>query len=346
MKKVIFVLDHKLHHYRTKLFHLLANRYDITVIHRGPKLDGNFKFNQAIHDYFKIGPFELIGKLNVKQYDVVVYMQNMRLINVAYNLIINNKGNNLLWGIGASSSQGLNKESKLSKFFRNLITYKSNGLALYSSFPINSYWRVNKNKISVVGNSVDSPFSFDSSSVDKEYILFIGTLNKRKGLIDLLIAYKNSLITNKDLKLMIVGDGPEFDVISKKIIELDLVGKAEMLGSITCTKDKSELISKSYFVISPLQAGLGIVECFSFGVPFITSKYAITGGETLSIKNNVNGVLLDEDNELSDVINSFFDGRRCHKELGKQAYRFYEENLTMNTYIKKMAQFIDDYGIK
>lgn len=341
---IAFVLDHKLHEYRAPLFTALSEFYDITVFHRGPAIKTVDKFCQEVIAYRKIGPFEIIQDLpNFSNYNAVVVMQNLRLLNV-YTLparVANVPC--LMWGIGTSSSKGLDSESKLSIFIRNLATLLYQGLALYSSVPIRNYWEKNKAKVSFVGNSILNHDSSNTSDEEKKYFLFIGTLNKRKGLNELLESFKQSVSTYPDLQLRIIGDGPERVAIEQKTLALSLDKNVQLLGEISDSAVKKEFFSKAYCVISPLQAGLSVVESFSYGVPFVTSTTAITGGESQSIVHDVSGVLLENITDLSDVICSFVDGRRSSAVLGRNAYQFYVEYLAFHLYVKRFKEFIEQH---
>lgn len=342
--KIAFILDHKLHDYRVPLFSSLSKYYEITVFHRGPEVNLQNNFQQKVLAYNKVGPFETIrGLPNLSDYSAVIIMQNLRLLNL-YTLPISmfNKPC-LMWGIGTSSSEGLGSESKLSISLRNLVSLMYRGLALYSSIPVCNYWQKNKDKVNVVGNSILNNDSSDMSDEDKKYFLFIGSLNKRKGLVELLESFKQSVLLYPDLQLKIIGDGPEKATVEQRIKALSLDRNVQLLGKISDSAVKKEFFSKAYCVISPLQAGLSVVESFSYGVPFVTSTTAITGGESQSINHDVNGVLLENVSELSDVICSFIDGRRSSSLLGSNAYQFYVENLAFNLYVKRFKNFIKQH---
>lgn len=343
-KKVSFILDHKLHQYRVPLFVALSEYYDIKVFHRGPEIDSESNFNQAIVSYKKIGPFEMVQNLpDLSSYDAVVIMQNLRLLNL-YDLPLRMRNIPcLMWGIGTSSSKGIGSESQLSIVFRNLVTSKYQGLALYSDIPIPNYWSSNKSKITVVGNSILNEEASNNSGVKKEYILFIGSLNKRKGLNELLSSFKLAVSMHHALQLKIVGDGPERAELEQQILSLGLSQNVELLGAIHDPEIKKQIFAKAYCVISPLQAGLSVVESFSYGVPFVTSTKAITGGESQSIIHEKNGVLFDNSNELSDIICSFLDGRRDSSLLGSNAYAFYKEHLAFELYVQRFKQFIEQH---
>lgn len=341
VKRIVFVLDHRLHDYRVPVFDLLSKRFEVTVVHRGPAVDNNVKFSQVILTYYKLGRFEFIKGLSLRGYDVVVFMQNLRVLNIYMNLFSFGSFKLLYWGIGTSSSKGLGKEIWIARFLRNLLTILSDGLALYSRFPLPQYWGLCRKKIEVIGNSIDSPYSFDSSGCEKEFVLFIGSLDERKGLLDLLESFARCLVKNNKLRLVIVGDGPERERMVDAIMALGIGGNVEMLGRITCPSKKADIFAKAYFVVSPYQAGLSVVESLSFGVPFVTSKNAITGGEALSILHNVNGVLFESISELDDIILSFFDGRRDHQKMGHNAYKVYCEHLKFEQYVSRFNRLIN-----
>ena len=340
-KKIAFILDHKLNHYRTPLFSALDKHYSVTVFHRGPFIE-NCCFQQEIISYKKIGPFEYIENLSrLSELDAVVIMQNLRIINL-YSLpfTLRNKPI-LMWGIGTSSAGGLGTESALSVFIRNTITSMYTALALYSPIPLANYWRSNQEKISIVGNSIVNEQSINTSRETKRYLLFIGTLDKRKGLNELINSFNRALAQHPDLKLKIVGEGPEKFKLEQQTSDLGLTNNVEFLGAIHDPVEKKKIFTHSYCVISPLQAGLSVVESFSYGVPFVTSANAITGGESQSIIHDKNGVLFEDVEELSNVICSFIDGRRSSATLGYNAFKFYKEYLEFELYVQRFKKFID-----
>lgn len=344
-KAVAFILDHKLHHYRAPLFEELGSFYDVTVFHRGPVIGGYNSFTQEIVSYKKLGPFEFIQSLpELKRFNSVVVMQNLRLLNLYLLPLRPSKSILSMWGIGTSSSKGLGTEFWLSILIRNIITLMYRGLALYSSVPVENYWPANRRKISIVGNSVVNDRVVNNSHNNKKYFLFIGSLNKRKGLNELLTSFAVAKQKYPSLQLKIVGDGPEKLFIEQQILELRLKDNVQLLGSIFDPEEKQRIFASAYCVISPLQAGLSVVESFSYGVPFVTSSTAITGGESQSIIHNVNGVLFNSIDELADVITSFVDGRRNSAVLGDNAFAFHQEHLAFELYVERFKTFIEKHS--
>ena len=61
-----------------------------------------------------------------------------------------------------------------------------------------------------------------------------------------------------------------------------------------------------------------------YGVPFITKKDAITGGEIFNIENGINGVLYENNNELENIILDITKNRSKYIEMGKKAKIHYD----------------------
>ena len=101
-----------------------------------------------------------------------------------------------------------------------------------------------------------------------------------------------------------------------------------MHGAIYDDHEKANYFARAYACISPLQAGLSVLESMGYGVPFVTVKDAITGGESFNIHNNVDGVVMNSVEELSTVVADIFNNKRKYIEYGKNAKSFYDNNRT------------------
>jgi len=93
--------------------------------------------------------------------------------------------------------------------------------------------------------------------------------------------------------------------------------------------------------ISPDQAGLTVLQSFGYGVPFVTHKDAITGGERLNIVNGENGILFDSFDEITDIIKDCSQNPEKYIEMGKNAKKYYNENRTINHMVSGFIDAID-----
>jgi len=118
-----------------------------------------------------------------------------------------------------------------------------------------------------------------------------------------------------------------------------------MVGPVYSQEELSKYFSKSLGCFSIDQAGLSVLQSMGRGVPFITFKNAITGGEIFNIKHEVNGLLLDGVSEIKSVILDMNENPDRYLQMGIKAREYYVENRT----VKHMVQgFIDaiDYVTK
>ena len=66
-----------------------------------------------------------------------------------------------------------------------------------------------------------------------------------------------------------------------------------------------------------------------YGVPFVTRKDAITGGELYHIANGVNGIIYDSDSELTKIMEDAFRDKEKYIKMGISAREYYFERATV-----------------
>ncbi len=154
------------------------------------------------------------------------------------------------------------------------------------------------NKLNIKENDIDEKFKFE-----KQYFLFIGTLEPRKNLVRLITAFNQFLqeSEDKDFILVLAGKkGWKYEKIFTTIKDLNLEDKVIYLGYVSLS-EKVYLLKKAYaFVFPSLYEGFGlpILEAMNLGVPIITSNIASI--PELVIDN----ALLIEPRDINSIKNS------------------------------------------
>jgi glycosyltransferase involved in cell wall biosynthesis len=126
-------------------------------------------------------------------------------------------------------------------------------------------------------------------------LLFIGNLIKTKGVFELLIAAKKLANEKVDFELTIIGSGPEANNLTSYIVENDLSASVKLIGGVL-HEQLNEWLAKSHALILPsYREGVPnvIMEALATGTPVVATK---VGGIPEVIKNEVNGILLDDYN--------------------------------------------------
>lgn len=160
-------------------------------------------------------------------------------------------------------------------------------------------WKVPEEKIFTELLTVDtSVFKSDvySSQSNKNIILYVGSMVKRKG-VDLLISALPYI--KQDYQLRIVGNGSEDEIrILKKLAqELKIADKIEWCGFKTGRELVSEYENATVFVLPTREDcfGLVLLEALSAGIPIVASKYA---DGAYDIINDINGCLVNPYNSV------------------------------------------------
>ncbi|MEH6518716.1 MAG: glycosyltransferase family 4 protein [Halioglobus sp.] len=141
------------------------------------------------------------------------------------------------------------------------------------------------NKCTVIGNGID-PANFPpniSRLFDTMKLLYVGRLDARKGLPDLLNAFR--LLSNRHpaLQLTIVGDGPIANKINRDILRLNLGDR------VTCTTpvDQKKLVEfyhqHDLLVVPSIYEAFGLVvlEGMSTGIPVLSSDQCAAIGQIM-----------------------------------------------------------------
>ncbi len=338
MKKKILFITYKLQNYRIPILNIIGNQEDIdlTVAHSAQKFDDSSNnFTEIILDFKKIGPFTFYDsafKEVVKKQDVVVcmfYLQNMSFFKLV--LSRKRKFKLIFWGIGvrASYTSDFDTPTIMNKV-RNYWARRSDAMIFYTQYVKDKYVKNGfpESKLFVMPNTVKVN-EYDEDSTSRKDLLFVGTLYKVKKIFELLEAYEQAKrLTDKLPKLQIVGKGEEYDTIAQWIESTDNQDNIILHGAIYEESILAKMFTSSIVCLSPGQAGLSVLKSFGYGVPFVTHKNAITGGERLNIIDGENGILFNEDSELVEILVDVAQNREKYLEMGQKAKHFYNTQRT------------------
>jgi glycosyltransferase involved in cell wall biosynthesis len=335
--RVVFFL-HQLQHYRVPIINLLTEKYDVVVYcsNADKYLSSSTKFKVEFINIISVfgGSFHnpRLFISAIKEADVVISLLNIRCFDVVLLSLLPRKVKVILWGIGVSGSytKKFNEKSTITRI-KAFIAKRVDAVIFYTTVPVNYYISqgVKKEKIFVAHNTISNYIDTPSDNNRRQF-LFVGTLYKEKGLFELLKSYNNAFdkIGSKLLPLTLIGDGDLLLDIKEFLTKNKLSHKVDLLGAVYDRAILNFEFSKSVACISPNQAGLSVLDSMSNGVPFITKKTAITGGEITNIEHSVNGLLVLDDNDITDVFISASLDRERFLSMGRNALQYYQKYRT------------------
>jgi glycosyltransferase involved in cell wall biosynthesis len=120
-----------------------------------------------------------------------------------------------------------------------------------------------------------------SCDPDTKIALFTGRLTHKKGLFELVSAWQSIAERVPNSQLWLVGEGPDRDQLSKKIRDLDLVGRVVMPGTFDDVEDF--LAAADAFTLPSYTEGLSLslLEAMAHRLPVIASD--IVGNRQLIV---------------------------------------------------------------
>lgn len=350
MRPKVLILYNGVQDYRVPILNIVADKYDLTIAFnegKAPKQeDVNFKIIH-LKQPKKLGPL-IIHRENISKlcddFDAVISIGELQRVKFAYQAFRPfRKFKYAVWTIGVSASYTKHYDEVTKwDWIRDIFYKKSDACIFYTDYPVkkNIIRGYNPETMFVAHNTVQVlPLLSD---ITKDSILFIGSLYKEKGIQILLDQYIAAYNINDNIpKLNIIGGGTEYDSIKKWIENNNLGHKIHLIGPVFDKTIKRQYFQQAYACISPLQAGLSVLESMGYGVPFITTANAYTGGERFNIINGENGILLDDANDLSQIILDIADSPEKYLQMGQRSYKHYCEKRTPQIMAKGITDCIE-----
>ncbi len=343
MKKVL-ILQNSIAKYRVDVFNNLAKEVDLTVLFsEGEKPKG------CLFQTIKIKTISLHYKFHMcnlykiaKQFDVVICPTDISNLQYRLLYLLPHNYKLIFWGIGVGASYECRYDADIK--IANLImklTKIGDATLFYTDYPVAKYAArgVEKEKMFVAHNTVKVK---DIPVKEKHTILFVGSLYKQKK-VDILIEQyiKASNADNSVPELLIIGDGDAKLELQKQIKESNMESKIHLVGSIYDEDVLAEYFTEALVCISPDQAGLSVLKSMGYGVPFVTHKKAITGGEIFNIHTGVDGVLFEDFNEIKEVILDCSINPEKYVEMGREAKKYYYANRTIDVMVRGFIDAIE-----
>jgi len=184
----------------------------------------------------------------------------------------------------------------LKKGFSNLMIKKAVkivGVAKAISAEVNRKFQTEK---AVTIYDVLEDLEQDDKTFPEKYILFLGRIDEKPKNFPLLLkAYKKSGLSEENIKLKILGSGPDEAFLNEKIDELNLKNDVQR---IPFTKTVYPYLKKALFlVLSSRYEGLPrvVLEALGVGTPVVSVD--CKSGPNELIQNRENGLLVENHNE-------------------------------------------------
>lgn len=193
-------------------------------------------------------------------------------------------------------------------------------------------------KIYVIPNGADLPRVKNQKLRVKRKInlLFVGRLDKVKGVEFLLRALAKVKPEIPEFELIIIGRGPEKEALEKQAQRLGLKGNVEFLGLVKGKKLAKQYGQADLFILPSLAEGQPIVvlEAWASGLPVLATK---VGHNPFMIKEGENGFLTEPGSvsSLQKSLKRALEKRRLWQKIGKNGFELVKKRYTWENMVTK-----------
>jgi|GEM_PF-217082 len=199
--------------------------------------------------------------------------------------------------------------------------------------------------VEILPNYVDMPvLESDGNagrSAETVHVLFLGVVGARKGVYDLLPAFKNALEQNRSLRLIIGGNG-EIDQAKALAVELKVADYVTFSGWVSGAAKVDLLRRASIFVLPSHNENfpVSLLEAMSWQVPVISSR---AGGITDMVRDGVDGILVDAGDRaaLTSAMVCLSEDAGLRKRMGMSARERVEQNFSRAVVLPKLEGIYD-----
>lgn len=176
--------------------------------------------------------------------------------------------------------------------------------------------KMTNSDITVINNSVEE-HSVNVKIETSNRIVFIGRLEKEKGIYDLIEVSKKIIQNNKKIKFIICGDG-EINLVKEIVNKYRIDKNFELLGWVNEETIGNELNKAKIFVLPSHKEAMpmSILEAMSYGVPIVSTN---VGSIPEFVINKRNGFLFEAKNleQLEKCINELLDNNKLRSNIIK-----------------------------
>ena len=193
--------------------------------------------------------------------------------------------------------------------------------------------------INVIYNSV----SVDENSYNESgrRITFMGRVEKRKGVYDLIEIAKEIQKIDENLTVTLCGDGDLEQI--RKYIEYNSISNVKVLGWVDKSK-KDKILGETIINILPSYnegMPMSILEAMGRGIPTIATT---VGGIPEIIENKESGFLVNPGDKESivSIIKELVNNLKLRREVSNGAYNTIKSKFNIDTHINSLIKMYEE----
>jgi glycosyltransferase involved in cell wall biosynthesis len=329
----VLVVYTELLEYRVGVFEALAEHCNMTVVHSGKRLtDGDRGFEEIVIPVRKLWRLRfqahLFRVIKRDDFSVVIFFMDIAWVSTVIAFLrLPRCQRRLTWGIWRTGFF-------VADCWRLILAKRAHCNIVYSHTAAKDLVScgVSPSRITVAVNTIRVRRPGRNAASHRNCVLVVGSFNKRKQNDVTLRAF--AAVAERlriDIRLVFVGAGVDRERIERLAQASVLRNRIEFHEA---THDEDLLRSFHDHAVCSVsfgQAGLSVLQSFAFGVPFVTRRDAITGGEREHVIHRYNGLLCeDTQGSLEESLEYMFQDSCRAQQLGQQALDSYLKHASVH----------------
>ena len=198
-----------------------------------------------------------------------------------------------------------------------------------------------QHQVSVLHNAVPDPLPDGAGPARPDgpcHFLFLGRLNARKGVPELLQALASEALRTRDWRATLAGDGPidEFRAVAK---EAGIADRVDFLGWVDASR-VGTLCAEADVLVLPSHAeglAMAVLEGLSHGLAVVATP---VGAHSEVIEPEVSGLLVPPGDvaALAGALARLIDDAGLRRRLGEGARLHFLEKFDVRAYAERLGQ--------
>lgn len=362
------IIQRVIPHYRIDFFSRLSKIFPNMVVLHSSKItaDGllqtiDFNFPNcfiSMVDKRYICYQKLILKIAKSDFELVVLGPELRIISnlIVYGLCCLQKRKVVWWTHGFDVHKRKKGFKKFfDRVFKSLMMRWAYRILLYTDYNLPELlnWGINRNKVIIVKNTLNEiPFQKALKNVSTQELAavehitresnhtlaFLGRLTRMKRCELLLDLAGRLLKSYGDLRVFIIGDGPERNQLEQKTFQQRLQHHVFFWGTITTAKQLSPLMKMTDLTVHTGPVGLSIVHSMIYGIPFVTLEDENHGPEFAYLTKDYTGYAAKNIDDMFLWVEKCFSHPEKLREMSKNCLTVIEKEVNFENMI---SQFKD-----
>jgi glycosyltransferase involved in cell wall biosynthesis len=179
--------------------------------------------------------------------------------------------------------------------------------------------------------------------VQRSSFLFVGRLQSRKRVKDLLHAFAAVEGTvPPSIEVEIVGDGPQRAMLQQLCHDLGIIERVTFHGALFDDEELKPIFQRSFAYVSPGHVGLGVLHSFAYGTPVVTRRSHAHAPEYHNIEDGRTGFLYDGSvDSLANVLQTLVEQPDLSEEAGRRGFEHYRDNRQVGDMIEGFTSAIN-----